>query len=88
MVSIDIKDGFVGFRFIVINQKLTAQDFYNGYLNGQKSEVIFKSVSNTIKDNIFFSKINKAEKWFFSLGAAHVLKENAILPYMAKWKIW
>lgn len=52
------KDGFVGFENMIFKQKLSAKDFYNGYLNN-KGDVTFESVNNTIKDNIYNAKVKQ-----------------------------
>jgi hypothetical protein len=55
------KDGFVGFENMIFKQKLSAKDFYNGYLNN-KEDVTFESVNNTIKDNIYNAKVKQINK--------------------------
>ncbi|XP_078576819.1 methionyl-tRNA formyltransferase, mitochondrial-like [Branchiostoma floridae x Branchiostoma japonicum] len=47
-VCIRCKDGWVGFRSILLKKKLTAQEFYNGYLSREHlKDKLFESSSST-----------------------------------------
>ena len=56
VLAIRCKDGFVYFKSIIFKKKLSSQDFYNGYMNN-KGVIVFESVSNKIKDNLFKTKV-------------------------------
>jgi hypothetical protein len=56
IIAVKSQDGFIGFQNIVLRKKLTAKDFYNGYLNN-RGIIKFESISNTIKTHINKAKI-------------------------------
>jgi hypothetical protein len=56
IIAAKSQDGFIGFRQILLRKKLTAKDFYNGYLNN-RGVIKFESVTNTIKTHINKAKI-------------------------------
>ncbi|CAF0774603.1 unnamed protein product [Brachionus calyciflorus] len=55
-IAIKCKNGYVGFRGIILNKKLTPKDFYNGYMNN-RGTVIFESIPTNIKANLDKRKI-------------------------------
>jgi len=60
IVAIKCKDGYVGFRGIVYKKKMSALDFYNGYIK-KVDELVFESVDNTIMENIHLARVKKIE---------------------------
>ena len=56
----------MGFRGIVYKKKMSALDFYNGYVK-KVDELVFESVDNTIMENIHLARVKKIESsWSLS----------------------
>lgn len=52
------QDGWVAFRTVLLNKRLTAADFYNGYLN----QTVKKNTSSKPAEGQFVSKKGRTEE--------------------------